>query len=148
MRLISKFMALQHLLSNISRSKGNQTMKFSQLVEYNMQLFLWKNHTQNMVEKLFTDPFLKTQHWAYLWINSLKLYTVNFQCMPSWGLSKYIENKLPITCFLLIFEKQKEVWNYSRCLIFCMIFEEKYFCCCILLTDQISLPVRLYLLRY
>ena len=48
-------------------------MKFSQLVEYNMQLFLWKNHTQNMVEKLFTDPFLKTQNWAYLCINSLKL---------------------------------------------------------------------------
>ena len=73
MRLISKFMASQHLLSNISRSKGNQTMKFSQLVEYNMQLFLWKNHTQNMVEKLFTEPFLKTQNWAYLCINSLKL---------------------------------------------------------------------------
>ena len=26
-----------HILPNISRSKGNQTMKFDQLVEYNMR---------------------------------------------------------------------------------------------------------------
>ena len=41
------------------RSKGNQTMKFGQLLEYNMT-FLLKNHIQNVVEKLFPDPFLKT----------------------------------------------------------------------------------------
>ena len=42
-RLISKFMASQHgkqtiaihILSNTSRSKGNQKMKFAQLIEYN-----------------------------------------------------------------------------------------------------------------
>ena len=40
-RLISKFMTLEpgkqtmtiHILTNISRSKGNQTMKFGQLIE-------------------------------------------------------------------------------------------------------------------
>ena len=26
-----------HILSNISRGKGNQTMKFGQLIEYNMR---------------------------------------------------------------------------------------------------------------
>ena len=32
-----------HILTNISRSKGNQAMKFSQLVEYNMRnIFLEK----------------------------------------------------------------------------------------------------------
>ena len=32
-----------HILLNISRSKGNQAMKFSQLVEYNMRnIFLEK----------------------------------------------------------------------------------------------------------
>ena len=28
------------------------------------KLFFLKNHTQNMVEKLFPDPFLKKQNWA------------------------------------------------------------------------------------
>ena len=33
-----------------------------------------------MVEKLFPDPFLKNQNWAYLWINSPKKYTTCFYC--------------------------------------------------------------------
>ena len=51
-----------HLLPNISRSKGNQTMKFGQLAEYNMRNIFMKNHTQNVVEKLFSDSFLKNQN--------------------------------------------------------------------------------------
>ena len=36
-----------HILSNISRSKGNQTMKFGQLIEYNMRnIFLEKSYTK------------------------------------------------------------------------------------------------------
>ena len=64
-RLISKFVTSQpglqtmaiHTLPNISRSKGNQTMKFNQLIEHNM-----RNHTQNVLEKLFPDPYLKNQN--------------------------------------------------------------------------------------
>ena len=41
-------------------------MKFGQLVEYNMRNIFLKNHTQNMVEKLFPDPFLRNQTLAYL----------------------------------------------------------------------------------
>ena len=34
-----------HILPNISRSKGNQTMKFGQLIEYNMRnIFLEKSY--------------------------------------------------------------------------------------------------------
>ena len=34
-------------ISNISRSKGNQTMKFGQLIEYNMRnIFLEKSYTK------------------------------------------------------------------------------------------------------
>ena len=33
-----------HILPNVSRSKGIQTMKFGQLIAYNMTFFL-KNHT-------------------------------------------------------------------------------------------------------
>ena len=31
---------------NISRSKGNQTMKFSQLIEYNRNVFLENSYTK------------------------------------------------------------------------------------------------------
>ena len=63
-RLISEFMTSQpgkqtisiQILPNISRNKGNQTMKSGQLIEYEKSFFL-ENHTQNVVEKLFPDPF-------------------------------------------------------------------------------------------
>ena len=36
-----------HILPNISRSKGNQTMKFGQLIECNMRnIFLEKSYTK------------------------------------------------------------------------------------------------------
>ena len=65
-----------HILANNSRSKGNQAMKFDLLIEYNMRDIFLKNHTRNVVEKLFPDPFLK--NLPYLWINILKFYTVFF----------------------------------------------------------------------
>ena len=52
----------KHILPNISRSKGNQTMKFAQLIEYNMKNIFVKNHTLSVVEELFPDPFLKNQN--------------------------------------------------------------------------------------
>ena len=47
LRLISKFMTSQagkqmiatYTLPNISRNKGNQSMKFGQIIEYNMRNF-------------------------------------------------------------------------------------------------------------
>ena len=50
-----------HIFPNILRSKGNQTTKFGQLIDYSMRkgFFFSKNHTQNMVEKLVPEPFLK-----------------------------------------------------------------------------------------
>ena len=61
-----------HIMPNISRSKGSQTMKYGQLIEYNKRNIFLKNHTQNVVEKLFHDPFINHQHWTDLWINTLK----------------------------------------------------------------------------
>ena len=37
-------------------------MKFGQLLEYNMRSIFLKNRTQNVVEKLFPDPFPKNQN--------------------------------------------------------------------------------------
>ena len=54
-RFISKFMTWEigketitiHILPNISRTKGNQSMKLSQLLEYNMKnIFLEKSYTK------------------------------------------------------------------------------------------------------
>ena len=43
-----------HILSNISRSKGNQTMKFGQLIEYEKHFF-----SRKIIHKLVSDPFLE-----------------------------------------------------------------------------------------
>ena len=40
-------------------------MEIGQLIEYNVKSICLKNDTQNVVEKLFPDPFLKNQNWAY-----------------------------------------------------------------------------------
>ena len=67
------------ILPNISRTKGNQTMKFGQLIECNMKNILLKNYTQNAVEKLFLDPFLRNENSSYLCVNSLEaLYSLFF----------------------------------------------------------------------
>ena len=47
------------MLINISRSKGNQKMELGQLIEHYIRKFFLKNHTENVVEKLFPDSFLK-----------------------------------------------------------------------------------------
>ena len=61
-----------------------------------------KSNTQNVVEKLFPDLFLKKQNWEYPFINNIKFYIAGFSCILNWGLSKYIETKLQTTCFYLI----------------------------------------------
>ena len=48
-----------YILPNISRSKANQTIKFCQLIEYNMGNIFLENYTENMVEKLVPDPFIE-----------------------------------------------------------------------------------------
>ena len=57
---LGKLVFAIHILSNISRSKGNQTTNFGQLKKY----VTWKtifltNHRENVVEKLFPDPSLR-----------------------------------------------------------------------------------------
>ena len=44
-----------HLLPNILRNKDNETMKFGELIKYNLRNIF------NVVEKLFPDPFLQNK---------------------------------------------------------------------------------------
>ena len=74
------------------------------------ETFSLKNHTRNVVEELFSDPFSKNQNWVHLRINSLNFYKVCFYCVLIWGLLIYSETKLHTTCFYLIwsfFKKTK-----------------------------------------
>ena len=66
-RLISKFMMSQlgkqtiaiHKLPNISRGKGNQTMKFAQLIKCNIINIFLENHTQKCGGETLLKPFSK-----------------------------------------------------------------------------------------
>ena len=40
------------MLPDILRSRDNQTLKFGQLIEYNMRNICLENYAQNLVEKL------------------------------------------------------------------------------------------------
>ena len=44
---------------NISSSKGNQVMKFGQLIELNIRSIFLEKYLQNVVEKLLPDRFSK-----------------------------------------------------------------------------------------
>ena len=100
-RFISKFMMSQtgkqiiaiYILLNISKSKGNQTVKFGQKMECNMRnIFFEKSYAicdGKTIPRLF---FKKNEH-----VSGSMSY-----CMPSWGLSKSIETVLQTTCFYLI----------------------------------------------
>ena len=64
--LLSAFMTslpgkkqLQHILPNIWRRKGNQAMK---IIEYNTTNIFLKSYAQDVVQKLFLYPILKTQN--------------------------------------------------------------------------------------
>ena len=46
-----------NILPNISRSKGNQTMKFGQVIEYNKRNIFVNNHAKNEVDRLVPDLF-------------------------------------------------------------------------------------------
>ena len=72
-------------------------MQFDQLLDFYMRkIFLEKSFTNSGAETI-PKPFSESWNWTYLWINTLKIYTVCFYCMLSWGLSKYIEIKLQST---------------------------------------------------
>ena len=72
-------------MPNFSTSKGNQAMKFGQWIECNMRnIFLQKSYTKCDGET------------RYLWINSLKFYTICFYCTQ---ISFYCYSNYPTVMF-------------------------------------------------
>ena len=47
-----------HILLNISQTKGNQTMKFDQLIELPKRIIVFKNYAENEAGKRVPDHFL------------------------------------------------------------------------------------------
>ena len=92
-RLISKFIASSYNFCLVSQeSKGNQSLKFGQLIEYHVRnIFLEKSYTKcggETILRTFYNIFYLPE---YLWNNCLKFCTVCFYCMPSFGLSKLLK---------------------------------------------------------
>ena len=82
-------------MSNISRSKDNQSMKFGQLIEYSMRnIFVEKSYTKYGGEKPFADSFLRNGIEHISGSIVLKFYKVCFYCILILGLSKYSKTKL------------------------------------------------------
>ena len=48
-----------HMLPNISRSKGNRTMKFGQLIEYNMKNYFFEKSYTKCGGETIPRPFSK-----------------------------------------------------------------------------------------
>ena len=43
------------IMANISKSKGNKSMKFGQLIEYNKRNIFFKNYAENEGRRLVAD---------------------------------------------------------------------------------------------
>ena len=81
-----------HILPNISRYKGNQTMKFGQLIEYNMRNMILENSYIKCSAE--TSP----RHFPGKLKLSIsldqKFYIVCFYCIPNWNILKNISKLL------------------------------------------------------
>ena len=100
-----------HILSNISRSRGNQRMKFVRLIEYSLRNILietltWGTFSWKIIHKIWWKNYSQVLYYKiiieHILINSRKFYTVYFSYIPNWWLSNYIETQLKTICFYLI----------------------------------------------
>ena len=70
---------------NISRSKGNQTIKFVHLIEYNKKIFFFKNYGENEAERLVPDLFLFFKKALYeVKASGLQLTFKKFRWPSTW----------------------------------------------------------------
>ena len=74
--------------------KGNYQKNFVSYQNIICEKFFSKNHTQNLVEKLVPDPFLRLKLSVYLDQQSEILYSLFFLFCPIRGLPKYTKAKV------------------------------------------------------
>ena len=90
-----------HIFPNISSSKSNQTIKFGQLIEYNLRnIFLEKWYT-NYGGETFPKPFFEKSKLSTSLGQYSKVLHILFLLLANLRLSKLIETKLQTTCIYL-----------------------------------------------
>ena len=94
------------------------------------ETFFLKNHSWNVVEKLFLCPFFKNQNWAYHWINSLKFYS-----LFRWGTHLYmllflsarqsvcLSVCLSVRPLHTISQEPHIIWSYASVFVFFFLFQ-------------------------
>ena len=126
-------------------------MKFGQLIEHTMRNIFLEESYAKYGEETIPRSFPKISKLSISLDQQSNIFQSLFFLYAKFRAIKIYLTKLQATCFYFIqsiLKKQKEVWNYPPCPIFCMIFEEKYFSCYILLNHHISLSCFLYFIRY
>ena len=90
------------ILSNISRSKGNQSVKFGQLIEHNMRKILFEKSCTNCNGETSPRPFCKQSELSIsLGLQFWNVREFVFIAYPSGRLPKDIKTKILTTCFYL-----------------------------------------------
>ena len=90
------------MLHNISRSKSKQTMKFGQLIEYNMKnIFVKKSYTKYAGEFIPT-PLSEISKLGISLDQKCKVFNSLFLLFSNLRATEIIEIKLETTCFYLI----------------------------------------------
>ena len=141
-----------HILPNISRSKGNKTVKYGQLMEYNMKnILLEKSCTKYGGETSLRSLFKKSKLNIPLDQQSETLHSLFWLYVQV----EIYQNMIKLRCWPLHLTLCKAILKTKRGLelvslpnflhdlkkIFLTLYS-------ILLTDQISLPDCLYFLRH
>ena len=126
-----------HILPNISRRKDNKTIKFGQLIKYNK-----KNVSLEIMQRMWQgdqfQTFLLFKRASYeVNASRVQLSSNLIRKFSTWNTIKInciiFQINDPEICSTFIF--QKRIWKQLLHHILRMNFQEKCFCCYILLTD-------------
>ena len=131
------------------RIYANQTMKFGQLIEYNMRNISWKSYTKCGGETI-PRPFSKTSKLSIsLDQSSLNFYAACFGCTSKssaidWG---WRCSPLGFTSYKAFVKNKKRSQTNLPTWFSVWFLKKNISLVIILLTDQISLPGCLYFVR-
>ena len=116
-------------MANISRSKGNQNIRFIQLTKYNMRnIFLekscskggWETSCRPLSKKLKLKKSLDKKSKVFYGLFLLYLQVDSYQ-----NILKQECRPLGLTSYNNFLKKQKGVWHQFLCFILSMIFLRK-----------------------
>ena len=109
-KLGNKIIAI-HMLPNISRSKGNQTMKFDHLIEYDMKNIFLENLYWKCSGETSPKPFSKKSKMSIsLDRQSQILYSWFLLCVQA----EYYQNMLKLRYWPLAFTSYKALFRTKR----------------------------------